>query len=167
MPTLPSGIKLALLIDHIMEPDINWFKAPAGNFWYWTPAPENSPPFEPDKVWEGMPISAPIPTSRKEMAEYIRVGIGLENGLMYWRGDTLATFPSYANLSDEDLSAWQEWIATDKVQNYIDSAIIKCQTQAAINQDASGVAVIQAIEEDKSGQIQGYKIIDNPLKGSH
>jgi len=27
----------------------------------------------------------------------------------------------------------------------------------AISQDASGVAVIQAIEEDKSGQIQGYK----------
>lgn len=167
MPTLPSGIYLALTIDHIMEPDRNWFRAPGGHFWYWTPAPEYSPPFFPDQVWEGMPKTAPIPTSREEAAKFIRVCIGLSNGKMYWRGETLADFPLYSSLSDMDLRAWNDWVATDKVLGFIDSTIIKCQTQAAINLEASGVAIIQGAGENEDGKIQGYKVIDNPVKGSH
>ena len=167
MPTLPSGIELALLIDHIMEPDKNWFKAPEGHFWYWTPADENPPPFEPNQVWEGMPITAPIPTSRDEMALYIRVCIGLDNGMMYWRGEMLAGFPSYTELDEDDLNTWSDWVNTAKVQGFIDSAIIKCQTQAEINREATGSAVLQVTEGESNGKIKGTKVIDNPLKNSH
>ena len=164
MPTLPSGIELALLTDHIMEPDRNWFKAPEGHFWYWTPADENPPPFNPDQEWEGIPTTAPVPTCREEMAQYIRVCIGLDNGMMYWRGDMLADFPLYGELSEDDLGAWNDWVNTTQVRDFLDSTIIKCQTQAVINKEASGSPVIQSVEGGIDGEIIGAKVIDNPLK---
>lgn len=113
MPVLPSGLKLALLIDHIMEPDRNWFKAPANSFWLWVPAEENPPPFSPEQVWEQVPQTAPIPSSREMMEKYVRVCIGLENGMMYWRGEMLSEFPKYGTLSEQDSIEWREWLATE------------------------------------------------------
>ena len=45
MPILPSGLKLALYVGHIMEPDRNWFRAPKGHFWYWSPRPRTPSAF--------------------------------------------------------------------------------------------------------------------------
>ncbi|MFT5606018.1 MAG: hypothetical protein ACI9G5_002994, partial [Paracoccaceae bacterium] len=49
-----------------------------------TPAPENPPPFNAGDVWEGVPTTASIPKSRQEMSRFIRVVLGLPNGMMYW-----------------------------------------------------------------------------------
>ena len=167
VPTLPSGLELALLTDHIMEPDRNWFKAPEGHFWYWTPADENPPPFEPGQEWETSPTTAPIPTCREEMAQYIRVCIGLDNGMMYWRGDMLADFPTHSELSVEDLDAWNDWVNTTRVKDFLDSTIVNCQTQAEINKEATGWAVSHAVEHGVDGEVVCAKVIDNPLKSSH
>jgi hypothetical protein len=167
VPTLPSGIELALLVDHIMEPDRNWFKAPEGHFWYWTPADENTPPFDPNQEWEGVPTTASIPTCRDEMAQCIRVCIGLGNRMMYWRGDMLADFPAYCELSEDDLDSWKDWVNTARVQDFIDSTIIKCQTQAEINKEATGLPVFQGVKGETNGEAIVAKVIDNPLKNSH
>lgn len=166
MPLLPSGLKLALTIDHIMEPDRNWFKSPPGHFWYWTPTEKNIPPFSLDQKLESMPKTAPIPSSREAMECFVRVCIRLENELMYWRGEMLSEFPKYGTLSDEDNKAWREWVNSDKVRAFLDSAIIKCQTQAEINKEAVGYAVFRGKEND-DGVVVGEKIIDNPIKDAN
>jgi hypothetical protein len=167
MPTLPSGLKLALLTDHIMEPDTNWFKAPKGEFWLWVPAEENPPPFSSGDVWEGVPSTAPVPISRKLMAKYIRVCIGLDNGMMYWRGEMLADFPKYNSLSEEDSAAWREWLETQPVGEYLDRAIIKCKQQAEINKEATGYVIATVEKELDDGSMLGKKLIDDPTRNSH
>jgi hypothetical protein len=122
MPVLPSGLKLALLIDHIMEPDTNWFRAPEGHFWYWAPAEENPPPFSDKQVSENAPVTAPVPLSREAMKSYVRVCLGIEDGMMYWRGEMLSEFPKYGTLSEEDNMAWQKWLSRDDVDVFLDRA---------------------------------------------
>jgi len=83
VPTLPSGLKLALLTDHIMKPDRNWFRAPEEHFWYWAPTEEFTPPFSEGEGWEGTPVTAPVPETREEMKNHVRVCIGTDDGMMY------------------------------------------------------------------------------------
>ena len=167
MPELPSGLKLALLIDHIMEPDLNWFKAREGHFWLWVPAPEYPPPFSPSQVWEQFPDTAPVPTTREMVAKYIRVCIGLESGMMYWRGEMLSDFPKYGSLSEEDFVEWSNWLDTQPVKEFLDSAITKCKMQVEVNKDAIGYAVVSDAKESDDGSLRGSKVIDDPTTRSH
>lgn len=171
MPTLPSGLYLAIDRNHILEPDVNWFRAPKNHFWYWTPAPENPPPFAPEDKWEGVPTNAPVPTTREEMSKFIHVVIGLPNGNMYWQGDFLSDFPFYMQLDQDDLDAWNEWVSSEPVLKFIDETIVECQVQAEVNKDASGHVIIKGAVGSKDAKdddlVEGYKIIDNPLKDSH
>ena len=150
-------MKIALLMDHIMEPDINWFKAPEGHFWFWTPADENPPPFKPEDESENVPTTAPVPDTIESMSNYIRVCIGLDNGMMYWRGEMVSDFPKYGTLSDEDNIFWQEWLKSDAVVNFLNSAILKCKTQSDVNKQATGYAVIQSNGEQDGDQVIGKK----------
>jgi hypothetical protein len=115
------------------------------------------------------PATAPVPTSREEMIRFIHVMFQKEDGRYYWRGETLDVFPLYSKLSDEDMAAWQEWLATDQVLGFIDQAMIDCQVQAEINKEATGWAVMRAdsSDTDENGFYRGLKEIDNPLKGAH
>lgn len=173
MPTLPSGLKLALLIDHIMEPDRNWFRAPEGHFWYCVPdLAVNAPPFGPEDEGIQKYVTAPVPRTIEEVKQFVRVCLGLPNGLMYWRGETLADFPKYGVLLEEDIRIWQEWLATDAVNRFLGSAIAKCATQAEVNKDATGFAVFRRRNDSEhSKQDAEYtrveKVIDNPLKRAH
>ena len=163
MPTLPSGLYLAIDRQHIMEPDRNWFRAPDNHFWYWSPAPENPPPFKPTDMWEAIPQNAPIPSSREEMSQFIHVVIGLPDGKLFWQGDFLSDFPFFMNLDEADLNAWRQWVASEPVQKFLDDAIIQCKMQAEINKEATGWAVMQSHEPDEHG-INAHKVIDNPLR---
>lgn len=131
MPVLPSGLKLALLNDHIVEPKENLSQTPEGHFWYGTPdLKANQPPFEHDKEYWQVFVTASIPTSAEEVKQYIRVCIGLPDGMMYWRGDTLADFPNHMTLDSDDYKAWQSWLASEPVLNFLQNTLIKCQSQA-------------------------------------
>ena len=79
----------------------------------------------------------------------------------------LADFPLYEDLSEADLAAWEAWINRKQVKKFIDSALVKCRTQAEINKEAQGYAVFKSSDEDKDGEIQGTKVIDNPLRDKH
>jgi hypothetical protein len=162
MPTLPSGLKLAIYIGHIMKPDLNWFKAPEGHFWYWTPAEENPPPFSSGQVWEASPASAPVPVDREQMKQHVRVLIGLPNGNVYWRGEMLTDFPRYGTLSSEDMEAWKEWSESDKVGDFIDSGIVKCETQSEVNKGAKGYAVFKNTGECDERGMPAEKVVDDP-----
>ena len=141
MPVLPSGLKVAIYKDHILPPDKNWFKAPENHFWYWTPAPENPPPFKPSDVWEATPVTAPIPRTREEMKQYIRVVISLPDGKMYWEGDFMTDFPFFRELSDEDIAAWKTWTEREDVGDFLDHGISQCVEQYIANQQAQGFVV--------------------------
>ena len=162
MPTLPSGMKLSIFNGHIMEPDINWFKAPEGHFWYWTPAEENLPPFSPDDVVETMPATALVPETIEDMANYIQVVIGAENDEMYWRGEMINEFPKYSCLNKEDLAFWQNWLESAAVEDYLKLTIQKCQIQSDANKQARGFAVIQSSEGQDEGKFIGEKTIVGP-----
>ncbi len=167
MPVLPSGLSLALYKDHIMEPDLNWFKAPEGHFWFWEPDETSIPPFLPEDEVMRKPATAPVPTSREEMASFIQVLFHLDDGRYYWRGETLDLFPLYGSLSDEDMAAWKAWLDTDQVKDFLDQAIMDCRMQAEINKDAIGWAVIKGVtasDDNEDTYKGGYKVIDNPLK---
>jgi hypothetical protein len=169
MPVLSSGLSLAISKDHIMPPDRNWFRAPEGHFWFWVPDEDSIPPFTSGDVVMRKPATAPVPTSRKEMLCFIHVMFQQEDGCYYWRGETLDVFPLYSRLSDEDRTAWQEWLASDQVLSFIDQAMIDCQVQAEINKEAVGWAAVRAdsSDPDEDGFYRGLKEIDNPLKGAH
>ena len=114
-----------------------------------------------------MPSTAPVPTTRKMMEKYIRVGIGREDGKFYWRGEMLSEFPKYGALSEEDGAEWRDWLETLPVEEFLDKAIIKCQQQAEINKDAGGHAVVSEIESSDTGHVLGNKLIDDPTRNSH
>jgi hypothetical protein len=164
MPTLPSGLKLAIYHGHIMEPDLNWFRAPEGHFWYWAAAEENPPPFSPEQVWESSPATAPVPIEREQMKQHIRVLIGRSDGKMYWRGETIADFPLYGELSSDDMDAWNDWLESDKIGEFIDSARALCETQSEINKKAKGFPVFTDAGERGERGIPAQKVVDNPVK---
>ena len=93
--------------------------------------------------------------------------IGLDNGMMYWRGEMLSEFPKYGSLSEEDSAEWRKWLETVPVKEFLDSAIIKCQQQAEINKDARGYAVVSEVENSDNGYLLGNKLIDDPTRNSH
>lgn len=150
MPTLPSGLLLAIDKSSIMPPDTNWFRAPEGHFWYWTPAPENLPPFKPEDVWDAQPATAPVPTTIDEVKQYVRVVIGLPNGNMYWEGDHISDFPSYRTLSDDDLDAWNKWVESAEIRQFLQEAVDDCVRQSIANKQASGVAVIEQTPDGRT-----------------
>lgn len=146
MPTLPSGLKLMIDRGHILEPKKEWFETPENHFWYWSPAPENLPPFTKDDVWEAELASAPVPTSREEMTGYIRVCIGTDDGMAFWRGEMISDFPKYEKLSEEDLLAWKDWLVMQRTIDFVDETIEKCREQAEVNKTATGYAVFSSEE---------------------
>jgi hypothetical protein len=150
-----------------MQPDLNWFRAPEDHFWYWAPSEEYSPPFAPDPNMTFDAVTAPIPSTREAMEQFVRVLIYGPDDELYWRGEMLSEFPKYGMLSDEDIKAWLDWLATDDIKEFLDRAIAKCKTQAAINKEASGWAVISAVEDTGRGYHRGYKVVDDPTEGSH
>ena len=101
------------------------------------------------------------------MTKFVRVIIKEAEGSYFWEGDYLAEFPFFRSLSTEDLDAWKKWLGRSRLNDFLDRAIEKCKTQAEINKDAYGYAVVSNAIEADDGQISGEKVIQNPLKGSH
>jgi len=130
MPTLPSGLTVAIHKGHLIETDENWFHAPENHFWYWTPTEDNPPPFNSDDEWEAHPESGPAPRTMDEAKKYIRVVAELDNGNYYWRGDFLSDFPNYHQISDDDLKAWQAWTESEQVTTFIKNFIFECHELA-------------------------------------
>jgi hypothetical protein len=146
MPTLPSGISLALSAAPIPErlgPD--WFSCPEGHFWYETPDVALSPPpYTPQTQDILMDFKhAPVPTSHAELARYLAVLQQGPDGRWWWAGDTLAAFPRYLLLDDADLAAWRAWLDREETRRAMDEWIERCRRQAASNRDARGFAVFR------------------------
>ena len=162
---LPSGLKLSISKGHILQPDINWFRAPDGHFWYWNPAPENPPPFTPYQVWMRQSDHAPVPQSKEEMSKFILVLIMRDDGKYYWQGDYLYEFPFFmVGLSKEDLRAWEEWVITEPVQQFLDTAIKECQIQSEINKGATGQFSMNVPVDSNGEWVDVEYVVDNPFR---
>jgi hypothetical protein len=139
MPELPSGQKLYIsklsVIDFQGRAD--WFRCPAGHFWFMTPNLTLSPtPFSPrDEIIFDF-LSAPVPTTRQEAAQYVHVYLEDPVDGMFWRGDWLDSFEITFDLNPEDRAFWRSWLSDN--QNFLDETVVACRKQAASNQNMSG-----------------------------
>lgn len=139
MPELPSGLRLYLaklsIIDFQGRTD--WFRCPPGHFWFMTPNLSlSSPPFSPtDEIIFDF-LSAPVPTTRQEAAEFVQVLVEDRDHGIYWRGDWLDTFETTFDLAPEDRAAWRAWLPDNL--DLLDIAISASERQAASNQNMTG-----------------------------
>lgn len=158
MPQLPSGLKLAIARTALFDHGGNWFKCPDGHFWYWVADPElGQPPFADDVDLLTVARHAPVPTDRAEAARYITVLEGREDEKYAWRGEWLHDFPAFTNLSSDDRSAWEDWLAKPETQAFIEETIEECQRLAEVSADAKGYPVYENVgEPDGNGRRRGY-----------
>jgi hypothetical protein len=142
MPTLPSGLTLAISSDALIDNGTNWFHCPQGHFWYWMIDSElNPPPFELEETILQAPAHAPAPNDRDGVKNFIRVLEMSNDGKFGWRGEWLATFPQYTALDDMDFAAWQTWMEKPETQRFLDEAMERCQRLATLAQEAQGYFV--------------------------
>ena len=166
MPELPSGLQLAVSRDALFDHGGNWFNCPEGHFWFWVPAPEiGHPPYDPNEDIESIAQHAPVPSTREEAKQFIRVLELNDSGLYSWRGEWLSLFPRYTDLDGIDLEAWNAWINRPETDKFLDDTIAECQRLAEISKHARGYAVVEGTNEPaKDGWIPGNLRI--PTKGN-
>ena len=159
MPTLPSGLNLAISRDALFDHGGNWFKCPEGNFWYWEPDPEIGPaPFDPDTEITLIAKHALVPKDREEAKKFVRVLEMRPDGKYGWRGELLHSFPKFAHLDDRDSDAWESWIKSPDTDRFLDDTIEKCKKLAKSSEKARGYAVVEGDENqapDSKGYIKG------------
>ncbi len=119
------------------------------------------PPYDHDVEIMQQAQHAPIPSSREEAKQYLRVLEMRPDGKYSWRGEWLSLFPRYTELDASDLAAWNEWINQPQTNHFLDATIEECRRLAEISKHAKGYAVVQ--EDQSSGQEKGA---DGWIKGS-
>lgn len=145
MPRLPSGREFAISTQHFIDAGESWFQAPAGHFWYWSPAPEMAPaPYQLGEDVIRQPAHAPVPETLEDMQRYIQVVEIMDDGRYGWRGEYLGSFPQYEALTDEDQAAWQAWCGRPEFAEFLERTIVKCRRLAEENRTAQGFAVVPA-----------------------
>jgi hypothetical protein len=144
MPTLPSGLRLALWDEALIEHDANWFDCPDGHFWYSVAAPEmGSPLFDKNKqVWT-TPAHALAPRNHEQAAQFVQILEMAEDGSGVWRGEWLADFPKYRTLSHPDKIVWDAWLRRPETSEYLDQVIERCSQLAKKARDVRGYAIFR------------------------
>ncbi len=148
MPTLPSGLRLALSRDALFDPGENWFNCPENHFWYWTQDPEAGLgpfPFGHDIIQ--IPKHAIVPSSIEEAGQYVRIIILESDTSFYWPGEWLSSFPALIALDDLDQAAWNAWLEAPGTIKFLEDTIAKCQEFAASSLHAQGYAVFSRTDE--------------------
>lgn len=146
MPTLPSGVTIAIGFPHIPKKlGNNWFSCPPNHFWYKRPDTNTSPPpyDGTNSIIENF-VHAPVPTSIEEVKQYLYVMFRRPDGKFQWRGDWLSDFPQPGQLNEEDTCAWMEWLNSASALDYLKEAVAVCTHQAETNQCSTGVAIFQS-----------------------
>ena len=142
MPTLPSGRVLALSMHHILEPGFKMFACPEGHYWFQEPDRAlNAPPFQRDMDVLCDFVHAPCPTTREEALRILHVyeAYGKDEQKTYhWPGYKAGDPEAFAELTPEDRAAWDEWVASPKTQQFLDTVIDKCRQQAEANRKSPG-----------------------------
>jgi len=148
MPTLPSGRVLALSMHHILEPGVQMFSCPEGHYWYQEPDRAlNAPPFQRDMDVLCDFVHAPCPTTREEALKILHVYevYGKDEQTTYhWPGYKAGDPEAFAELTPEDRAAWDEWVATPRTQQFLDTVIDKCRQQAEANRKSPGYMVFRS-----------------------
>jgi hypothetical protein len=150
MPQLPSGLKLAIHDGALFNPGGNWFHCPEGHFWYWMPDPQIcQAPFSQGEEILQKAEHAPVPLTIEDMKQFIHVLEIGEDGKNIWRGEWLSTFPQFTSLSDEDREAWNAWLDTEDIQQYLQDALKKCANLAKASANATGYATLHSAPPDR------------------
>ena len=143
MPVLPSGLKLAISRDALIDHGGNWFACPDGHFWYWAPDAQIVGP-APYRLGSEIIRSAehaPAPSAIEEVGKFIYVLECESDEKWGWRGEWLDNFPTFRTLSPEDRAAWAEWVESEEIQKYLLETVQICERLAQESRSASGMAV--------------------------
>jgi hypothetical protein len=154
MPDLPSGLRLAISRDALFEHGGNSFLCPEGHFWFWIADPEimGDLPFDPDAEIITALRHAAVPKDRDEVKNYIRVFEIGEDDKIIWRGELLAEFPRWTKLDADDLEAWNAWVNTPEIDEFLDEAMEKCQQLAKMSRKASGYMTLRSTPPAQQGR---------------
>ena len=148
MPTLPSGRVLALSMNHILKPGVQMFTCPEGHYWYQEPDRAlSAPPFQRDMDVLCDFVHAPCPTTREEALKILHVYevYGKDEQTPYhWPGYKAGDPEAFAELTPEDRAAWDEWVASPRTQQFLDTVIDKCRQQAEANRKSPGYMVFRS-----------------------
>jgi hypothetical protein len=151
VPLLPSGLKFSISDDALFDHGGNWFHCPDGHFWYWVHDPDIiEPPFTPGDEIVQLAVHAPVPQSLDGVKQFIHVFQVTDEGKHAWCGEWLHTFPQFVTLTQDDQKAWDEWIATDEIQRYLQAAIMKCEHLASVSANSSGFAKFHSTPPGKT-----------------
>src|SRR5258706_1813016 len=147
MPTLPSGLRLALWDEALIEHDANWFECPDGHFWYSIAAPEmGSPLFDKaGQVWT-TPAHALAPRNHEEAAQFVQILEMADDGSGVWRGEWLADVTKYRTLSDADKTVWDAWLRRPETSAFLDQVIERCSQLAEKARTVTGYAIFKDAE---------------------
>ena len=154
MPTLPSGRQVAISSSPAHMPVTAQYACPEGHFWYWTPdLAINPPPYGPDQKDLAIQlVHAPVPESREEAARYVRVMYYEPDGSYYWPGEWLAEFKQPESWDDADWAAWQDWLGTPRVGEYLDRVIETCRAKSEGKPGAGQLALIEGSPTPKESE---------------
>ena len=94
---------------------------------------------------------APCPTTREEALGilYLLEAAHPDDDQLYWPGYTVAEPEALADLAAEDRAAWDAWVATDRMGEFLDQVIAKCKAQAEATQKSHGYMVIRDRASDE------------------
>jgi hypothetical protein len=153
MPQLPSGLMFAISSGALFDHGGNWFKCPDGHFWYWTPDEDimGPGPYSTASQLLQSAAHAPVPITLEEAKKYVHVleSDNLEN--WSWRGEWLDQFPRFRTLSPEDRLAWDDWVAGNSTQLFLQETMLECQRLSRLNSIAKGMAMFSSSVPDGTG----------------
>ena len=130
---LTSGLEFGIGADMIFEPGTQWFPCPPNHFWYWTPDLKLSPPpYMPNQTILRDAKHAEVPATVEGLYPYLIVMVMLPDGTVHWPGEWFADF--LARLSPADRQEVDEWLRTEKAQQFLSAELDRCRTQAEFNE---------------------------------
>jgi len=85
------------------------------------------------------PLHFPAPRSRDEVKNFICVLEKNQDDTFGWRGEWLESFPKYTHLNASDMEAWQEWVTSPEIEEFLDETMEKCVRFSQVAKRATGI----------------------------
>lgn len=130
MPQLPSGLRLVLDASAPFQPAEPLGRIPAGHYFRAAPDPTIPRPYrrdQPLRMGIGALAAPKTPTEALAHCRLIRID---NDDMKWWNGEYASEFPLFEALSADDLAAWQEWLAAEGTQRFLQSVVDRCQRLA-------------------------------------
>jgi hypothetical protein len=101
--------------------------------------------FDPDG--EILQIAEDAPADREDGKRFVRVLEIRTGGSNAWRGEWLHQFLRFTELDDLHLAAWNAWISSSKIHQFLDEVIAECARLAEVSRHGAD-EIVRATKND-------------------